>query len=69
MSMQIGSRPPSLSPMRRRSQGIAALPLNDPLLVKRRKVVMEFYETEKAYVEGLDLIYEVMFILTRKITY
>ncbi|KAE9389731.1 hypothetical protein BT96DRAFT_799032, partial [Gymnopus androsaceus JB14] len=55
---KIGSRPPSLSPMRRRSQGIAALPLNDPLLVKRRKVVMEFYETEKAYVEGLDLIYE-----------
>ncbi|KAJ3742049.1 hypothetical protein DFH05DRAFT_1402751, partial [Lentinula detonsa] len=35
-----------------------ALPLDDPLLMKRRKVMLEFYETEKTYVEGLDLIYE-----------
>ncbi|KIK63851.1 hypothetical protein GYMLUDRAFT_40932 [Collybiopsis luxurians FD-317 M1] len=58
MSMQIGSKPPLLSPMRRRSQNLVTLPLNDPLLVKRRQVLMEFYETEKAYVHGLDLIYE-----------
>lgn len=58
MSMQNISRP-SLSPMRQRSQATTTLPLNDPLLVKRRKVIMEFYETEKVYVEGLDLIYKV----------
>ncbi|KAJ3918886.1 hypothetical protein F5877DRAFT_41611, partial [Lentinula edodes] len=52
------SRPPSISPMRRKSRGLSVLPLDDPLLVKRRKVMIEFYETEKAYVEGLDLIYE-----------
>ncbi|KAJ3801421.1 hypothetical protein GGU11DRAFT_717892 [Lentinula aff. detonsa] len=53
-----GSKPPLMSPMRRKSQGLAALPLDDPLLMKRRKVMLEFYETEKTYVEGLDLIYE-----------
>jgi len=26
---------------------------------KRRKVIQEFYETERTYVQGLDLIYEV----------
>ncbi|KAJ3890039.1 hypothetical protein GG344DRAFT_78228 [Lentinula edodes] len=58
ISMQTDSRPPSISPMRRKSRGLSVLPLDDPLLVKRRKVMIEFYETEKAYVEGLDLIYE-----------
>ncbi|KAJ4488252.1 hypothetical protein J3R30DRAFT_3434551 [Lentinula aciculospora] len=58
VSIQSGSKPPSMSPMRRRSQALAALPLDDPLLVRRRKVILEFYQTEKAYVEGLDLIYE-----------
>ncbi|KAF5376571.1 hypothetical protein D9757_008259 [Collybiopsis confluens] len=58
MSMQIGSKPPLLFQMRRRSQNMTSLPLNDPLLLKRRQVIIEFYETEKAYVEGLDLIYE-----------
>lgn len=57
--MQTDLRPPSISPMRRKSRGLSVLPLDDPLLVKRRKVMIEFYETEKAYVEGLDLIYEV----------
>lgn len=26
---------------------------------KRRKIVQEFYETEKAYLEGLEMIYSV----------
>lgn len=26
---------------------------------KRRKIVLEFYETERAYVDGLELIYSV----------
>ncbi|KAJ7173416.1 hypothetical protein C8R46DRAFT_1215363 [Mycena filopes] len=30
----------------------------DPREVKRRNVIQEFYETEKAYVDGLELIYE-----------
>ncbi|KAF7296442.1 hypothetical protein HMN09_01114600 [Mycena chlorophos] len=29
----------------------------DPRETKRRKVIQEFFETEKAYVDGLDLIY------------
>ncbi|KAG6849678.1 hypothetical protein H0H93_006394 [Arthromyces matolae] len=32
-------------------------PSNDPMSLKRRKVIEEFYETEKAYVDGLELIY------------
>ncbi|KAJ7654577.1 hypothetical protein DFH06DRAFT_1416266 [Mycena polygramma] len=32
-------------------------PTNDRREVKRRKVIQEFLETEKAYVDGLDLIY------------
>ncbi|KAJ3806177.1 hypothetical protein F5876DRAFT_50523, partial [Lentinula aff. lateritia] len=58
VSMQTDSRPPSISPMRQKSRGLSVLPLDDPLLVKRRKVMIEFYETEKVYVEGLNLIYE-----------
>lgn len=27
--------------------------------LKRRKVIDEFYETERSYMEGLELIYEV----------
>jgi hypothetical protein len=30
---------------------------------KRRKVIQEFYETEKAYVDGLELIYSVCSLL------
>ncbi|KAJ3760197.1 hypothetical protein EV360DRAFT_40334, partial [Lentinula raphanica] len=44
--------------MAKNNLGIAALPLDDPLLMKRRKVMIEFYETEKTYVEGLNLIHE-----------
>ncbi|KAJ7780090.1 hypothetical protein DFH07DRAFT_875712 [Mycena maculata] len=32
-------------------------PLDDPREAKRRKVIQEFYETEKAYVDGLEMIY------------
>ncbi|KAJ6580806.1 hypothetical protein B0H19DRAFT_485341 [Mycena capillaripes] len=34
-----------------------AKPTGAPKEAKRRKVIQEFFETEKAYVEGLDLIY------------
>jgi len=33
--------------------------VDDKLDKKRRKIVDEFYETEKAYVDGLELIYSV----------
>lgn len=29
---------------------------------KRRKIIDEFYETERSYMEGLELIYSVRFI-------
>jgi FYVE/RhoGEF/PH domain-containing protein 5/6 len=34
-------------------------PVDDPLEAKRRKVIEEFYETERAYVDGLELVYSV----------
>ena len=33
--------------------------LDEGKLVRRRKIILEFYETERAYVQGLDLIYAV----------
>lgn len=35
------------------------LPHREGKEVKRRKVIMEFYDTENAYVDGLDMIYSV----------
>lgn len=48
------------SPRKRRPtrDSIARRP-NDKLVAKRENIVDEFYETERAYVDGLDLIYEV----------
>lgn len=34
-------------------------PVDDVREAKRRKVIEEFYETERAYVDGLELIYSV----------
>jgi FYVE/RhoGEF/PH domain-containing protein 5/6 len=34
-------------------------PVDEARESKRRKVIHEFYETEKAYIEGLELIYSV----------
>jgi FYVE/RhoGEF/PH domain-containing protein 5/6 len=36
-------------------------PLDEAREAKRRKVVLELFETERAYVDGLDLIYFVSF--------
>jgi hypothetical protein len=36
-----------------------AIPVDDARESRRRKVIMEFFETERAYVDGLDLIYSV----------
>lgn len=46
----------SKRPRRRRD---STKPTDDTKLVRRRKIIAEFYDTERAYVEGLDLIYSV----------
>ncbi|KAI5118054.1 hypothetical protein M0805_005901 [Coniferiporia weirii] len=48
-SLEINRRP------RRRKD--SARPLDESKAAKRRKIIAEFYGTERAYVEGLDLIY------------
>ena len=44
---------------RRRRRRDSIRPMDETQVVKRRKIITEFYETERAYVEGLDLIYSV----------
>ncbi|KAL5494873.1 hypothetical protein ACEPAI_335 [Sanghuangporus weigelae] len=45
---------PGKRPRRRRD---SLKPIDESKVAKRRKIITEFYETERAYVEGLDLIY------------
>lgn len=53
-------RPTSIeSPRRRRKREVSVKPLDDARESKRRKVIDEFFETERAYVDGLELIYSV----------
>ena len=47
---------------RRRTRRDASRPADDPRNAKRKKVIEEFYQTEKAYVDGLDLIYSVRYL-------
>ncbi|KAJ7036598.1 hypothetical protein C8F04DRAFT_953853 [Mycena alexandri] len=45
--------------MQQRNKRVRARPSTaDPREVKRRNVIQEFYETERAYVDGLELIYD-----------
>ena len=55
------TRPMSIeSPRKRkRTRESVSKPPDNKLLIKRKKIVDEFYETEVAYVDGLDLIYNV----------
>ncbi|PFH53218.1 hypothetical protein AMATHDRAFT_137895, partial [Amanita thiersii Skay4041] len=39
------------------SPGISSDPIYHSRAVKRRKIIKEFYDTERVYVDGLDLIY------------
>ncbi|KDQ15662.1 hypothetical protein BOTBODRAFT_31546 [Botryobasidium botryosum FD-172 SS1] len=41
----------------RSHMSVSSHPLNESMQAKRRKVVMEIYETERAYVDGLEMIY------------
>ena len=47
---------------RRRTRRDVSRPADDPRDAKRKKVIEEFYQTEKAYVDGLELIYSVRFL-------
>jgi hypothetical protein len=44
---------------RRRTRRDVPKPVDDLREAKRRKVIEEFYETERTYVDGLELIYSV----------
>jgi len=60
VSKSTQSHPVSVeSPRRRKARDSSQKPVDDRQAAKRRKVVDEFYETEKAYVDGLELIYSV----------
>ncbi|KZP11136.1 hypothetical protein FIBSPDRAFT_837909 [Athelia psychrophila] len=52
-------RPPSLDAIGKRNskRSMNMRPVDEAKEAKRLRVIREFYDTEKAYVEGLDLIY------------
>jgi hypothetical protein len=47
------------SPRRRRRREVAVKPVDDVRESKKWKVIEEFLEMERAYVDGLELIYSV----------
>ncbi|KAA1477233.1 hypothetical protein DENSPDRAFT_578152 [Dentipellis sp. KUC8613] len=51
------SRPSSMEPQKKVHRKREVRPVNEAKLAKRAKVIEEFYETERTYVQGLDLIY------------
>ncbi|KAL1748192.1 hypothetical protein HDZ31DRAFT_79887 [Schizophyllum fasciatum] len=50
-------RPGSVDLARKKNRRSTSRPLDESRLAKRRKIIEEFYETERSYVNGLDLIY------------
>lgn len=65
MAPKIGARKSLQRPFsldmtkRQRRRKDSSKPPDDTKAIRRRKIIAEFYETERAYVEGLDLIYSV----------
>jgi FYVE/RhoGEF/PH domain-containing protein 5/6 len=47
----------------RRSSQWKLRPINEALEAKRRKIIAEFFETERSYVNGLNLIHSVRAIV------
>jgi FYVE, RhoGEF and PH domain containing 5/6 len=43
----------------RRRSATRLRPIDEVREAKRRKIVMEFFDTERSYVDGLNLVYEV----------
>ncbi|THH18614.1 hypothetical protein EW146_g2389 [Bondarzewia mesenterica] len=56
-SKRVKSRPSSLDPHRKPHRKKDLRPVDEEREAKRRKIIEEFYETERTYVKGLDLIY------------
>jgi len=52
-------RPVSVEAARRGSRRRDLKPVDEARESRRKNVIQEFYETEKAYVDGLDLVYSV----------
>ncbi|KAL1684128.1 hypothetical protein EV122DRAFT_257130 [Schizophyllum commune] len=50
-------RPGSIDLARKKNRRSTSRPVDETRLAKRRKIIEEFYETERSYVNGLDLIY------------
>lgn len=46
-------------PRKRRESVKPQVEIDENKAVKRRKIIAEFYDTERAYIQGLDLIYTV----------
>ncbi|KAH8094682.1 hypothetical protein BXZ70DRAFT_947084, partial [Cristinia sonorae] len=51
------NRPPSLEPGRRNQRRREVRVIDEQRDARKRRVIEEFYETERTYVEGLELIY------------
>lgn len=58
-------RPPSLDAIGKRKSRRNVRPVDEAKEAKRLKVIHEFHDTEKAYVDGLDLIYSVCSFVSR----
>lgn len=60
------NRPLSVEANKRvsRRREVKSVVIDEQRDAKRRKIINEFYETERTYVEGLDLIYSVSLQLT-----
>ena len=52
-------RPGSIDLARKKNRRSTSRPVDETRLAKRRKIIEEFYETERSYVNGLDLIHSV----------
>lgn len=54
-------RPSSVDPLRRnhRRKEVKSVVVDEQREAKRRKIIHELYETERTYVDGLELIYSV----------
>ncbi|KAL1696757.1 hypothetical protein GGG16DRAFT_85229 [Schizophyllum commune] len=50
-------RPGSIDLARKKNRRSTSRPVDETRLAKRRKIIEEFHETERSYVNGLDLIY------------
>jgi hypothetical protein len=58
------SRPTSLQ-----TDGVRSKPLDQARENKRKRVILEFYATEQAYVDGLELIYSASILATCALKY